>query len=140
MQPLFISGTAPSDLMNQALLLNSAFVEAYNRLKTATLCVAECKRSQEDAERTLQRGRDAILISYKDDPKGLGHNEATREAAIRTMSPSIHAEVALSEMRLSTARQEMDEASIDVEGLRAQLRCLEVATALLAGGDANGRK
>lgn len=140
MKPILLNGIQKSDLTEHAVQLSSALSQAYNTLQSATICVFESKRSVEEAEKKLQASRDVMLLGFRDDPKGLGHNEATREAALRARTCAEIAEVELAEVRLSHMLQEQSCASVEVEALRAQLRCLEALIAVLNGGASHGTK
>lgn len=109
------------------ITLAEAIVKAYQRLYTATLEVGMITSSLADAQATLRASRDEILRT--NDPKALGANEASREAVLREMTASGVQLVATIENELRGKQDNQRAAQTQVDGLRAQLRIMEMVVA-----------
>lgn len=109
-----------------ATILAADLASAYTALHLATAEAFTAAETQYLAAANLATNRTAILLNHADDPKALGANEAARSAKIDELSTDERAELFQADQALRRARHGAELARMKVEGLRAQLRCLEV--------------
>lgn len=114
--------------------LSTRLEDAYDRLKGATIAVQEKNAEVIRAQQALSETRQAIIAKHADDPKALGPNEAARNARIDEMTEADRQVVRIAEDALRLDRDRLEIVRIEVESLRAQLRCLEVAAGLAVNG------
>lgn len=114
--------------------LSTKLEEAYISLKIATRAVHIRTEEHAKAQRALTEARQAIIAKHADDPKALGNNETARNARVEEMTAEERAAVREAEDALRRERDHLEIVRIEVEGLRAQLRCHEVAASLTVNG------
>lgn len=114
-------------------VLASELAIAYGSLRGAVCAMQVAEAKTTEARAALATARAGVLINHSDDIKALGTNEAVREANISKLIEAEKAAMADAEFAYTSCRNTHQLATIDVEALRAQLRCLE-ATALVVGG------
>lgn len=110
--------------------LREEFVKAYLYLEICTDKASTHAMAVSEGRRLVAEKRQSILLEYAEDPKALGGNEAARTAAIDNMLGDAKAELTRLETEEQSLRATLEIARIRVEGLRAQLRCLEVMAAI----------
>lgn len=81
----------------------------------------------------LATAKQAVIAAHAEDPKKLGGNEAAREAAINAMCSAQVIALQTAEESERLAKNAVELATIRVNGLRAQLRILEVAAGMGMG-------
>lgn len=110
--------------------LRTYLSDSYVKLFTRTQEVQAAELQLSKARAALATERAEILLAHADDPKALGANEAAREAKLASLTASARDIVAECDAVATSAKNSLHLQSIVVEGLRAQLRCLEVAAAV----------
>lgn len=117
-------------LLHKAGELSSCFGFAYDKLAALTQEVQAAESQLSKARVALATERAEILLAHADDPKALGANEAAREAELASLTATARDVVAECDAVATSAKNNLQLQGIVVEGLRAQLRCLEVAAAV----------
>ncbi len=78
--------------------------------------------------RELIEARDAVLLTYQNDQKSMGANEATRDAFLRRETATERERLEAEEAILRQSENTLKLASLTVERLRVGLRILEAST------------
>ncbi len=102
--------------------------EAYCKLSACTASLAVDLNTLSDAQEALGVEKAAILGTV--DPKELGSNEAARDAAVRLRLGCEYEALNAATKACQWRRQDQEKARLDVDNLRAQLRCWETIAAL----------
>lgn len=110
--------------------LSTSLRNAYENLFALTMESQQAELQLSKARAALATERAEILLTHADDPKALGANEAAREAKLASLTASARDIVAECDAVATSAKNSLHLQSIVVEGLRTQLRCLEVAAAV----------
>jgi hypothetical protein len=113
--------------------LAGQLTEAYYNLRHETQNLQAQESVVSEARLALSDARSKVLVNHADDIKALGTNEAIREANISKLVEKEKEALRIAEIDYTGCRNAHQLATIGVEALRAQLRCLE-ATALVIGG------
>lgn len=117
-------------ILQKTLNLSTCLSFAYDKLTTLTQEVQAAELQLSKARVALVTERAEILLTHADDPKALGANEAAREAKLASLTATARDVVAECDAVATAAKNNLQLQGIVVEGLRAQLRCLEVAAAV----------
>lgn len=112
--------------------LSEILTIAYDNLMQATGGLYEVNERLNEAQSDLALERARIILENSDDPKALGANEVARNARLDDLTAEKLQRVKDCEHQARLSRHRVEMARLRVEGLRAQLRCLEVASGTLA--------
>jgi c-di-GMP-binding flagellar brake protein YcgR len=121
------------DLVNTLSELRGSISAGYVTLLKTTRELQVQEAVVLEARLALSEARSKVLVDHADDIKALGTNEAVREANISKLVEKEKEALRFAEIDYTGCRNAHQIATIDVEALRALLRCLE-ATALVIGG------
>lgn len=111
--------------MKTVVEISVALQGVYDELANAVVNVFETGETLLEWEKKIAQEKARILTTH--DPKELGSNEATRNAKIEEMIAEFREGHRDAEQQSRLAKHCLEQARIDVEGTRAQLRCLELA-------------
>jgi hypothetical protein len=103
---------------------------AYLTLRNDTEASQKATASAAAARRIVEAERRTILAESADTYAALGKNEAAHDATIRARLAVEYINLDAAELTASVRRDALALAQIDVDALRAQLRCVEVIAAL----------
>jgi len=125
-----------TDFIAEVKTLASALVVAYSALRASVCAMQVTEAGVAEARSTLATARADVLISHSEDINALGTNEAVREANIGKMVEKERAALSDAESTYTSCRNAHQLTTLEVEALRAQLRCLEAIAAVMGGKDA----
>ena len=111
--------------MKTPIELSGVLTAAYEQLCNEVANVYETNETLLEWERKVVSEKNRILTTY--DPKELGANEASRNAKIEEFIAEFREGHRDAEEQNRRAKHFLELARIEVEGSRAQLRCLELA-------------
>ena len=107
--------------------IGTVLAEAYKELRDSTVAAYNQACTLAGAKRAFKTRESEILIKFAADPKVLGPNAETRDAAIKSMMEQEVNNLSMAEQAMAEVSHYVDMARINVESARAQLRVLELA-------------
>ncbi|MCW3050854.1 MAG: hypothetical protein JWN14_24 [Chthonomonadales bacterium] len=108
--------------------LSADLKDAYAHLSGMTEEQLQAELNLMSAEAWLEESRNKILLKFE--PKELGANEAQREANLNAHCAEQVEKFQQAERERIMVRSHMEKAKLQIEGLRAQLRILELAAGI----------
>ncbi len=106
--------------------ISASLEAAYYHLRQVNEWVHEWTGTVATAERALADRRASIIEDYAADPKALGSNEAARNAVIDSLCIPEREALRKAQDTLRGHRHAQEQARLEVDLWRAQLRCAEV--------------
>ncbi len=122
-----------TELIASIKALAADLAVAYSSLRASVCAMQIAEARVLEARVELATAKNTVLINHADDIKALGTNEAVREANISKLVENERTAFSDAEGDYTSCRNAHQLAQLEVEALRAQLRCLE-STALVIGG------
>ena len=113
--------------------ISASLEAAYYQLRQVSEWVHEWTGTVANAERALADRKAFIISEHADDPKALGSNEAARAATIDAMCVPEREALRKALDTLRGHRHAQEQARLEVDLWRAQVRCAVVATAARGG-------